>query len=177
MDKAICRKYIKNKHSSLNDKLLKEADKKILEYISMYLQNTSYSNIALYWPYKIEPDITPLFSTLWNKNKNIFLPVVKSNYIVYFPVNSYAECGHETEANTFFDLKKIDIFLIPCLGINQNLYRLGWGKGNFDRTLPLISPHSKIIAITYDWFTRMNFQEQPHDFLMPILITDDCIVY
>lgn len=92
-----------------------------------------YDRIGIYYPLKEEIDLLPLIS--YYSSKTFCLPktkeeiefhrlesinaVVKGKFGVYEPVKD--------------DLVVPQIILVPCVSVNKGLFRLGYGKGYYDR--------------------------------------------
>lgn len=73
------------------------------------------------------------------------------------------------------DIQSIDVIFIPMLAFNQQGYRLGMGKGCFDRTLPK-NHHSYLIGVAFDIQQYENLPIEPHDIQMDMIITEKRIL-
>jgi 5-formyltetrahydrofolate cyclo-ligase len=67
---------------------------------------------------------------------------------------------------------KPQVLLIPCLGIDQNRYRLGYGGGYYDRTLARLSPRPVAVGIGFDCARMASIKPQPHDIRLDLAITE-----
>jgi 5,10-methenyltetrahydrofolate synthetase len=63
-----------------------------------------------------------------------------------------------------------DVVLAPCVGFNDQGFRLGFGGGYFDRTLA-VAPRPTALGIAYA-STRVRFTTDPHDIPLDLIITD-----
>jgi 5-formyltetrahydrofolate cyclo-ligase len=63
-----------------------------------------------------------------------------------------------------------DAIAVPCLGINSQRIRLGYGGGFYDRTLALLQSVITI-GIAFDC-NRVDFAAQPHDIALQAVITE-----
>ena len=45
----------------------------------------------------------------------------------------------------------LDVVIVPCLLVESRGYRLGYGGGWYDRTLPAVCPPALSIAVGYDF--------------------------
>ena len=119
--------------SSLNERKNVEINVKL--YVDLFLKE--YKNIgyiAIYWPLKNEVDLRSLkekFSLALprciNKKKLLFYPwdnksLTKDSEGILSPDNS-SSLSH----------KKISMMFVPCLSVDKNLIRLGYGGGYFDK--------------------------------------------
>ena len=67
-----------------------------------------------------------------------------------------------------------DVLLIPLVGFDANLHRLGNGGGFYDRTLD-VSAKPLSIGIGFEWMLLETIQPQPHDIPMDIIVTEENI--
>ena len=116
---------------------LKYYKNKIIVKKLEYLVNKSDSkNILLYIPLGIEVDVKPLINNLRKKNKNVYVPFMQgeSFKIVKYRLPLYKKkFGIKEPNNSFFKAKKIDLAIIPVVGIDKLGKRIGFGKGMYDR--------------------------------------------
>ena len=118
---------------SLNQR--KNVEKNVKLYVDSFVkgyQNISY--IAIYWPLKNEVDIRSL------KEKNpLALPRCKDKKELLFYPWDEKPLGKDAEGipspNNSFSLShdQISIIFVPCLSVDKNLIRLGYGGGYFDK--------------------------------------------
>ena len=126
-----CLKKMKNsskhnkfyKDSLLNIKLLKE------------LKNCRRKNLLFYYPLSFESDIAKTLYKL-RKKCNVFIPFMEGESFKMVPFRlplkqnnfSIFEAG-----NSLKKIKNIDIAIVPAVGVDVNLQRVGFGKGMYDR--------------------------------------------
>jgi 5-formyltetrahydrofolate cyclo-ligase len=100
--------------------------------------------LAVYNPIRAEPDLRPIFANLRELGYSLALPVVinKRAPLQFLAWESDATlvrdaCGlwvpQHNQSNPFLVPK---IVLAPCVGFSSNKFRLGYGGGYYDRTLP-----------------------------------------
>lgn len=91
-------------------------------------------NIMIYYPLNGEISLLSLL----NDNKNFYLPRVKDSELEVCPYN----IGDNLEISEFkvkepiceaVDKNILDIVYVPALAVDENLNRLGYGKGYYDR--------------------------------------------
>lgn len=95
-------------------------------------------NILLYLPLGLEVDMFGLIKSLRKMQKiHIFVPFVVNNTfkIVPFrlPLRKNKYNIFETYNSTFVNFNKIDIAIVPVLGVDIDYKRIGFGKGMYDR--------------------------------------------
>ena len=118
---------------SLNQR--KNVEKNVKLYVDSFVKEYKNINyIAIYWPLKNEVDIRSL------KNKiSLALPRCKNNKELSFfpwdekPLTKDSE-GILSPNNSFsLSYDQISMILVPCLSVDKNLIRLGYGGGYFDK--------------------------------------------
>ena len=107
--------------------------------------------IGGYYPVNFEIDDLTLLRKFEKNRFNISLPVINKNFQMDFykwsfsdllKVNKYGIPEPETE-----NIVCPDILLIPLVAFDQNLNRLGYGGGYYDRLIAKISKKKKIVKI------------------------------
>jgi len=99
------------------------------------LKGIKGKKILLYYPLAIEANIIKVLKLLRKKN-TIYIPfmVEQSFKMVPFRLPLQKKKFNIYEAgNTNLDIKKIDIAIVPAVGVDGNLQRVGFGKGMYDR--------------------------------------------
>ena len=99
------------------------------------LKNTKNKTILFYHPMPDEVNILKSLKIL-RKTNDILLPfmVGKSFKVVPYRLPIYASKFGIFEAkNSIKKYKNIDIAIVPVVGIDSNLQRVGFGKGMYDR--------------------------------------------
>lgn len=116
-------------------------------------------NILLYAPLNLEVNIFPLiFHLKKQKNIKIFLPFVFQNgkfanqrfKIVPFrlPLAKNKFNIYESKNSNFMNFDKIDLAIVPILGVDCAFRRIGFGKGMFDRFYERLKIKPKTIFVS-----------------------------
>jgi 5-formyltetrahydrofolate cyclo-ligase len=116
----------------------------------IYKLAKNYKNILLFIPLKNEVDIRGVIKRLRREKKNIFvpfmqdlsfkmvkyqLPLKKKKFSILEPVNKQQT------------LQKIDLAIVPIVGITQDFKRIGFGKGMYDRFFAKLKYKPKIVFL------------------------------
>ena len=104
-------------------------------------------NILLYYPLPFEADVVKLLKQLRTKH-NIYIPFMEGESFKMVPFRlplkkkkfDIFEAG-----NTNRNIKKIDIAIVPAVGVDRNLQRVGFGKGMYDRFFARLQKRPTII--------------------------------
>jgi len=95
--------------------------------------------LAIYYPSSFEINVLKLLEFNYISNQNILLPIIKENNSMnFFPWKK----NEVLQVNKFGMLEPIksnfnvpNVMLVPLLVFDNNKYRLGYGKGFYDRYL------------------------------------------
>ena len=112
-------------------------NKIIVKKLENFIKQSNSKNILLYIPLGIEVDIKPLIKSLRKtKNKNVYVPFMQGETfkIVKYRLPLHKKrFGIKEPNNSFFKARKIDLAIIPVVGIDKLEKRIGFGKGMYDR--------------------------------------------
>ena len=108
-------------------------------------------SIGGYFPVNYEVDDLEILKEFKKKNYQISLPVIKKNFDMDFYKWSYREplkinkYGIPEPESNF--LVYPDIILVPIVAFDNNLNRLGYGAGYYDRLISKLSKKKKLLKI------------------------------
>jgi 5-formyltetrahydrofolate cyclo-ligase len=138
-----CLEKLKNRETRLYESY------RVNKRLYSLLRSKKQKNILFYYPLKSELDIRKVLQKL-RKKHNIFIPfmVGKSFKMVPFrlPLKK-KRFGIFEAGNTLRNIKKIDIAVVPVVGVDGNLQRIGFGKGMYDRFFEKLKQRPYIIFI------------------------------
>ncbi len=153
---------------------------KILKHLFISLKP---KNVLLYMPMSFEVDIREFI--LWLKctkfpqgKIKIFVPKVKkvSFDSVEFRLHTHKNDYGIYEPNSRAQTPKIDIMLVPILGIDKTFRRIGFGKGMYDRFYAHLKHKPKVIFIAKKLYFSSEIITQDYDIRGDYLICDDKII-
>lgn len=133
MDKDNLRIYAKNIRKSIN---IEESSKKIVQKIKAHKYFIEAKNVLIFYPLKYELNILDLLA----EDKNFYLPRVFGDDLEICPYRK----GDELKKSDFsvmepicesVDANILDLVVVPALMADKDGYRLGYGKGFYDRFL------------------------------------------
>ncbi|MDR1284745.1 MAG: 5-formyltetrahydrofolate cyclo-ligase [Campylobacteraceae bacterium] len=160
---------LKSTNNKENRAVLKEQFRKEsltkLEFISKYkhfknsktallklesvLKKIKFKTISLYMPLKNEVDIRILFNYL-RKEKKVYVPFMEcvSFKLVKYRLPMRKKRFNIMEpSNSFARVPKIDIMVVPVVGVDGDMRRVGFGKGMYDRFFASLKPAPLVIFI------------------------------
>lgn len=101
---------------------------------------SSFSKILSFSPLPLEIDITELNKKLAFE-KRLYLPRISGNFLEICSVSHLSDLHQgpfsllEPKGDSIIPLTDIDLVLLPALAFDRFGYRLGYGKGFYDRLL------------------------------------------
>ena len=146
--------------SKLREKILKIRKKKNKNNIQINFKKVfdiikkeklNYKNIGGYFPVNFEVDDLEILKNFERKGFKISLPVIKKNFQMDFyqwsfteilKINRYGIPEPDTK-----NLINPEILLVPLVGFDLKLNRLGYGGGFYDRLINKLSQKKKILKI------------------------------
>jgi 5-formyltetrahydrofolate cyclo-ligase len=136
--------------------------------------------LGVYWPIRNEPDLHAVYADIAARGIRLALPVVVAKdialkFLVWAPGDALTKdrMGIPTPTSSKLEVQP-DALLVPCVGFNAALIRLGYGKGFYDRTLAR-SPRPVAIGIAYA-LSQAVFDGAPHDVALDVVITESTIL-
>ncbi|RXK01186.1 5-formyltetrahydrofolate cyclo-ligase [Arcobacter sp. CECT 8986] len=111
-------------------------NKKIVRKLYTFIKNYRAKTVLLYVPMGMEVDVKPLINILRREKVDVYVPYMVDDS---FKVVKYRlplktkKFGIKEPNNSLFKGKKIDVAIVPVVGIDGLCKRIGFGKGMYDR--------------------------------------------
>ena len=181
--KEILRKKLKNSRSKLVNSYVTSNSSKIFNTLKNLLNQLSFNSIAVYKSFNNEVLTNDIIIYCLSMDKIVCLPVLKDlNTMEFHQINARSKMKlnmygiSEPINSSKINTNKIDIIIIPCLGFNENLYRIGMGKGYYDKILEDNESSTLICLAFEDQLIDEDFEEK-HDIRMNYIITENSILF
>ncbi|RBQ28514.1 5-formyltetrahydrofolate cyclo-ligase [Aliarcobacter vitoriensis] len=130
--RKLCMKRLRS--TALYSKYYK--NKIVVKNLKEFILKNEFQNILLYIPLDIEVDTKPLINILRKMKKNIYVPYMKGDsfkIVKYRLPLKKKKFGIYEPNNSFLNPSRIDIAIVPVVGIDALNKRIGYGKGMYDR--------------------------------------------
>ncbi len=135
-------------------------------------------NIGGYYAYNYEMNIIPILEKLEKLNYSISLPKINKNSSMNFfhwstkdplKINKYG-----IPEPVSLKIKYPDILLVPLLAYDNDLNRIGYGGGFYDRYIGRLRKKKKIITIglAYSFQKVKKIPTNRHDIRLDFVITE-----
>ena len=179
------KKNLRNKYLNLRKKKYYEIDNKFFSsLINLIKSNFKKKDLflSLYFPTSFEINVLKILEHNYMANKNIFLPVIeKNNQMNFFMWKK----NQVLLVNKFGTLEPVktkaiipNLMIVPILAFDKNKYRLGYGKGFYDRYLNKYSKKSSNITTVGIAFSFQKHHKLPidkHDVKLDYILTEEGI--
>ena len=172
MEKNEIRKIFKQKRLELTKRgVIDAVSNRITDNI---INSDSYKNstrVALYYPLEGEIDLRKLL----DGDKSYYLPKCINNELYFAKYTGTYIKGdfNIPEPNSdIIDPNILDVIYVPCICANGKNFRLGWGKGFYDRFFKKHNLKAKKIIVCPDCFITDEFVEDCFDFKCDSVISE-----
>ena len=176
MNKSKIRSKIFKLRKNNSNKNLKISLVKFLSFLR--INRFTSKNLGGYYPSSFEVDDLKILELLEKKNYKISLPVIKKNNQMDFfkwskndplKINKYG-IPEPVSSEIFYP----DILLVPLVGYDNDLNRLGYGGGFYDRYIKKIEKIKKVIKIglAFSYQKLKNIPINHNDKKLDFIITE-----
>jgi len=182
MDKASKKKkfrkkaLVKMKKRQINNY---KKDKILINKIFKYIKNNNLKDIMLFIPLNSEPNIVPLIKLLRESGYNLYVPFIKGNtfkLVKYRLPLKLKKFGIKEPNNSYLNIKRVDLAIVPLLGIDKNFKRVGFGKGMYDRFYSKFGKSiKKTLFLQRDIFYTKDIITDNYDISADLIITSSFI--
>lgn len=166
----------KMREQALAIRKLLDMEKISIGIVENIKQNTIFKNaknVLLFYPLKNEVNLKGL---LKENNKNFYLPRINGDELDICPFTNEEQLIEnkykikEPITKPIEDLKLIDLVFVPACLADRECYRLGYGKGFYDRLLPKLK--AKTIIPIPEKLVCDKIPKEEHDFSCNLIITE-----
>jgi 5-formyltetrahydrofolate cyclo-ligase len=163
MTKKDIRLEVIKKRNLLNSEAVKHRSQNCVKIIKSYPGYQEANVVGLFNPIQNELNLLELCV---DQNKTFCFPKVETTGLVFYEVNQFTQFKRSPfgvlEPQDAPECKTIDFMIVPALAISKDFYRIGYGKGYYDRYLK--NRRSKhVIGVIYDFQEIESFEVDPHD--------------
>lgn len=135
-----------------------------------------------YASFRNEVDLSPLLGRSLMQGKQLLLPVTdwEKQQILPVAVERYpadlrpGRYGilEPARDQKLWPLEAIDLVLVPGVAFDFQGYRLGYGRGFYDRFLTQLPRHTKIVGVAFNFQLVPTVFPEKHDVPLPVIITE-----
>jgi 5-formyltetrahydrofolate cyclo-ligase len=139
--------------------------------------------VSGYWPAGSEFDVRPLMGDLVQRGHTVALPVVVARdaplaFRAWRPGDPLVKGNGAMVPSESASLCEPDLLLVPLVGFDRSLVRLGQGGGYYDRTLPALRAARPIVAlgIAYAVQELPSIPTAPYDQKLDAVLTETGVI-
>lgn len=157
-----------------------EWDLQIADTLRQRIHQLAPRLIGVYWPIQQEPDLQHCFRQMHNEGYQLALPIVVSKsealkFVAWAPDDAMDQDDYGIPIPQQREQTVVpDLLIIPCVGFNQQCYRLGYGGGFYDRTLAALNAVNSI-GVAYQ-LALTEFATEKFDLPLGEIVTELGIV-
>ena len=112
-------------------------DRKVLARLYEIIEEMDARVIMLYLPLELEVNLYPLIRVLRRERRQLYVPFMEGksfSLVKYrYPLKTKRFGIKEPKYSRQYKKKKIDIAIVPIVGVDFTHRRVGFGKGMYDR--------------------------------------------
>lgn len=183
-NKSELRKKYKQIRSSLEPDFRRAASNDICGFVCALEEYKKASVVFVYSSVYSEVSTQPIICDALSHGKTVLLPVTDAATETMHASEIKSEndivCGAygiaEPKDKTAFDTEKIDLVIVPGLAFNKQGYRIGYGKGYYDKFL---SQNGDIVKIGVAFSAQLceeNF-EAAFDVRLDVIVTEKGVIF
>jgi len=175
-EKSNLRKILLERRDSLSYDLIEISSKQIHNKIKQIPLFQKAKTIASYFPIGSEIKTQDIMQEILSSGKTLLLPKVVDNDLVFKKINGF-ENLEKGEFNIMEPkeecpiIKKIDLMLVPTIGITREGIRLGYGYGYYDRFLA--KNNTPTIALINTVQVVKSIPKSENDIKVDWIVTED----
>lgn len=122
-----------------------------------------------------------------DREKRVLVPVVKKGEVDLF-FSEIKDLGKELAPGTFdilepkpefvrpVDLDAVDVIFVPGIAWDKDGYRLGWGRGYFDRVMKRLPTHVRSIGLAFNLQLINRVPRDQFDVPVDMVVTESRVI-
>lgn len=187
MDKSEERKKILSIRNNLEPETVKQSSKIIIDKLTALDEYKDSNVVFIYMSFKNEVETFNLIEKMLSENKRVIIPYtdIKNTEIIPSEIKSLKD---DLVLNPFgyyepvinkvkqIEVEELDLIIAPGVVFDEELNRIGFGKGYYDRILSKKRKDTKVIALAYEFQVVEEVPTEPHDIKMNMIITEKRII-
>lgn len=174
------RKSLLLRRKELSPEVRKRKDKAILNLLSSLPEFRDAKRVLLYCSVKGEPDLSPLMHTLISKGREAVLPKVRGSELELLSVDSPGSLVRgrfnipEPISGKRVDPSQLDLVIVPGVAFDRRGFRIGFGKGYYDRLLKKVKAPK--VGVAYSFQVLNEVPRDTWDEPVDIIVTEKSII-
>jgi len=180
-EKQELRSLYLEKRENMDPETKREMDNRIFKRFTSLISYRYSETLLLYYPIRGEVDTLPIISGALTAGKRVALPVCYDNgRMEFFLIKSTddLESGRFGIPTPKPDCEKLEksaypdrmVMVVPALAFDKEGYRLGYGKGYYDRYINELNVTS--VGLVYSGFIADKLPRGRYDMSVDLLVSE-----
>ena len=158
IERARLRAETRHRREALPSEERTRCSQRILDATARWILREGFDAVMLYLNMRSEVETTGLLEKLLDAGKQVCAPVVDTKRVELIPRRiQHLKTGlvrhrygmlEPSKACPLFPVEHLQLIVVPGIAFDRNGYRLGYGKGFYDRFLTKC-PHAVAIGLAY----------------------------
>ena len=166
-EKKLLRVELRKRRAALDDEYRKSSDRKLIDALFSLPQFKNAKTVLTFYPVGSEPSVLEIAEKTLSLGKQVAFPLChpEGPYMTFHLVKSITDLtvgsyGIPEPDEAFSTVSELTdaLCVVPALAFDRSGYRLGYGKGYYDRFLGSFCGTS--VGLVYD---ELLFEELPRD--------------
>jgi|SRR5215831_11733441 len=187
VEKENLRRYILRLRNRQSISEIEQKSADIVEQVLLLHEYVRARGIACYVSKDSEVNTRTLIRNALDRDKRVLIPVVKPGDIDLF-FSEVKELGKELAPGTFgilepktefvrpVDLDAVDLIFVPGIVWDRDGYRLGWGRGYFDRVLTRLPEHVRSAGLAFNMQMITRVPRDQFDVPVDMVVTESRVI-
>ena len=187
VEKQNLRRYILRLRDRQSIGEVQQKSEDIVDQVFLLHEYVRARGIACYVSKDTEVDTRVLIRTTIDRRKRVLIPVVKKGEVELF-FSEITDLGKELAPGTFgileprpeyvrqVDLDAIDLMFVPGIAWDKEGYRLGWGRGYFDRVMQKLPSHVKTVGLAFNLQLINRVPRDQFDVPVDMVVTESRVI-
>ena len=166
--RAFARKRLERIHNPY------KRDKRLCKQLLHLVFFLKARSVLLYHPLSIEADIRSVIGTCRRKKKRVYVPFMEGisfKMVQWRLPLSTKKFNIQEPKNSFAVKPKIDLAVVPVIGVDGLLRRIGFGKGMYDRFFDSLEKKPPIAFVQREFCMTQSLIGEPFDIAADIYLT------
>lgn len=176
MDKGVLREQMKKKRSELPEKDYHQLSEIICQKVLKHLLFQEAQSIGVYMSMHKEVDTRKVIETALIQRKTVAIPKLRDSLFEHVKISSLKDIITDNIPQPIGAevINPVECVIVPGLAFDRRGFRVGYGKGGYDRMLA--ESESPSIGLAFDFQLVKEIPTEEHDMPVDYIITEKEVI-